>query len=512
MKKVLLLHNQISPHTEGVFQHLAKLTNLEVWYCAESESNRAKWQVKPSGYKYQILQQKKLEIKTKDLFTLFFNLNIFKQLKKINHDLIIIAGWDLPTYWLTAFYCWRKKIPYLVWSGSTIYESSWRRTISKPLVNWILKNAHGYLTYGQRSRDYLLQFGVDPLRIFMVMNGFDFTHYSSLNSKQKFEVSKIQKKYNLNNKTVIIFYGQLIKRKQPDLLLAAFKHLSSKYHDLALLIIGDGDLKDQLIEDANNSSNIIILDNPGDDQIVPYYHLADFLVLPSQEEVWGLVINQAMAAGLPVVASDRVGAVGDLVIEGVTGLVFENNNLSSLADKIKQLFDVKTRTKMSQAGINRAKRADSKQVALRIKSAIDDLLTDSLKKNDLIHWIELPTIVDDCKLTVAQFPQIPFEIKRVYYIYDAIKGLPRGFHAHKKTRQVMFCLKGSMTFTIDDGQHRTKVTLNDPTKGILIDAMIWHQMHDINEDTLMLVLASDVYQPDDYIRDYQSFKERVAKL
>jgi len=117
----------------------------------------------------------------------------------------------------------------------------------------------------------------------------------------------------------------------------------------------------------------------------------------------------------------------------------------------------------------------------------------------------LPTIQDDGCLSFAQYPHIPFPIQRVYYIYGTQPGLARGFHAHKTTRQMMFCLAGSVKLILDDGEQRKDVFLNDPKRGILIDKMVWHEMHDLDVNTILLVLASATYDPQDYIRNYHDF-------
>lgn len=106
---------------------------------------------------------------------------------------------------------------------------------------------------------------------------------------------------------------------------------------------------------------------------------------------------------------------------------------------------------------------------------------------------------------------IPFDIKRVYYLYKLQSDLPRGFHAHKELRQFAICLKGSCDFIMDDGQTRTTHKLDQPSKGIMIDKMIWHEMHNFSSDCILMVLASDHYEEADYIRDYDDFKKRVIK-
>jgi dTDP-4-dehydrorhamnose 3,5-epimerase-like enzyme len=132
--------------------------------------------------------------------------------------------------------------------------------------------------------------------------------------------------------------------------------------------------------------------------------------------------------------------------------------------------------------------------------------------DQLFRTITLPTISDDCELAVAQRGAFPFEIARVYYMYNMKPGLPRGFHAHKKTDQILFCLKGSVRMILDDGQTRSEHRLDQPNVGIYLDRMIWHEMHDLTEDTVLMVLASEVFDAADYIRDYQEFVERAKGL
>ena len=100
---------------------------------------------------------------------------------------------------------------------------------------------------------------------------------------------------------------------------------------------------------------------------------------------------------------------------------------------------------------------------------------------------------------------VPFDVKRVYYIYETESGISRGFHAHKTLQQFAVCVAGSCRLLLDDGNKKQIVELNSPEKGVLIDKMIWHEMYDYSTDCVMLVLASDHYDESDYIRDYEKF-------
>lgn len=105
---------------------------------------------------------------------------------------------------------------------------------------------------------------------------------------------------------------------------------------------------------------------------------------------------------------------------------------------------------------------------------------------------------------------VPFDFKRVYYIFGTGQGVSRGFHAHKQLSQVAVCVKGSCRIVMDDGVVSEDVTLNSPEVGIVIDKMIWHEMHDFTEDCVLLVLADDYYFENDYIRDHKDFINMVS--
>ena len=109
-------------------------------------------------------------------------------------------------------------------------------------------------------------------------------------------------------------------------------------------------------------------------------------------------------------------------------------------------------------------------------------------------------------IALEQFKDIPFEIKRIYYIFETKKEIKRGFHAHKKLQQVAICVNGSCKFLLDNGKEKVKdIVLDSPNKGLFIDKMIWREMYDFSEDCVLLVLASEYYDENDYIRDYDEF-------
>ena len=127
---------------------------------------------------------------------------------------------------------------------------------------------------------------------------------------------------------------------------------------------------------------------------------------------------------------------------------------------------------------------------------------------DNVEILSIPKIIDEegrGKLSVIEKSIIPFEIKRVYYLYDVPSDAFRGGHAHKNLNQFMIALSGSFEVKIDDGSNNKKVMLNKPNKGLFIPSGIWREIDNFSAGAVCLVLASEFFDESDYFRDYNSF-------
>ncbi len=104
---------------------------------------------------------------------------------------------------------------------------------------------------------------------------------------------------------------------------------------------------------------------------------------------------------------------------------------------------------------------------------------------------------------------VPFEIKRVYYIYDTKRDVPRGFHAHKELKQLLICVTGSCKVKVDTGKSSEIFDLNTPEKALYIGTNLWREMFDFSQGCVLMVLASEYYNPDEYIRNYDEFLKGI---
>ena len=112
-------------------------------------------------------------------------------------------------------------------------------------------------------------------------------------------------------------------------------------------------------------------------------------------------------------------------------------------------------------------------------------------------------------VALEEFIDIPFEIKRVYYMYETGEGVRRGFHAHKSLEQILICIHGTCKILLDNGFEKKIVPLEKPYEGLYISNDMWREMYDFSPDAVLLVLASDLYDESDYIRDYDEFIKMV---
>lgn len=104
---------------------------------------------------------------------------------------------------------------------------------------------------------------------------------------------------------------------------------------------------------------------------------------------------------------------------------------------------------------------------------------------------------------------VPFDVKRVYYIFGTKENVRRGYHAHRDLKQLAICVSGSCTFLLDNGKEKETIELMSPTQGLLIEGLIWREMFDFSPDCVLMVLADHYYDESDYIRDYDMFLKEV---
>lgn len=336
--KVGILCNIVVPYTIPVFNLLSQLQDidLEVLYIAKSAPNRiwdpAKFEPQMK-YKFTYLSGVKLSFKLKKepvqyVLDPFF----LSALRKRKFDVVITYGWFDFACQMTAIFHKRLGYKHIVWSDSTLYESSLGRLLTGWFVKWFVRQADGCIASGISAKKYFLHLGVNEKKIVIVPNTIDTGLFLKQVSESRKRASQIRTNLKIPfGHKIVLYVGQFIHRKGVDILLKAFKKLGRP--EVWLLVVGYGEERgeyENLIH-KHHIKNVQIISGDTKNMITDYYCLADCFVLPSREETWGLVVNEAMSAGVPVIVSDKVGSGRDLVIEGKTGYVFPSENVDRLS-------------------------------------------------------------------------------------------------------------------------------------------------------------------------------------
>ncbi len=347
MKKVIVLHNIISPIRIFLFNKLNeyyknKGAKFKVLFLSVSDKNR-NWKTDlQMNFDYEILDNFAFRVAGKDLNTFFINPKIKEIIEKENPDKIISFGWDNWATYVGAHWCKKNKKAFTLWCGSTKYEKSWRRTLLHPMVKYIINRSNKFIAYGNRAKEYLNSLGAPEKNIQIFYNTVDVDYFQEKSENfSKKEKGALKEKLDIKTNKTILFSGQLIERKGVFELLEGFKDYQKIDQDTSLLIIGKGQEKENMKEiiKSQNIKNIVFADFIQYDDLYKYYAISDLLILPSREEVWGLVVNEAMACGLPVITTQETGASVDLVKEGKNGFTIPSNNPQAITHAIKKIFD-----------------------------------------------------------------------------------------------------------------------------------------------------------------------------
>ena len=339
VKNVLIITNIISPYRIPLFNYISlhKNIKLKVVALAELENNR-NWEIKKDYIKfdYEILpgwhsfvRGKKREI------AIHINKYVIKILRKFNPDVVITSGYDSLAYWQAFLYCkfYRKK--YILWNGTTLLSAGSTRGGRGLLKRIIVKGADRYVAYGTKAKEYLEYLGAKSENTYISTNTIDMEYFQSkvVEYRNKDSFMKERKKYP---KYLLLYVGQLIRRKGIIQILGALNILEDP--NIGFIIVGNGPEEENLKAFCAEKrlQNVFFEGFQQQEMLPKYYALADVFILPSFEEVWGLVVNEALASGLYVLSSKYAGASYDLMKEGWNGEVFDPNKVEEIVELIKR--------------------------------------------------------------------------------------------------------------------------------------------------------------------------------
>ena len=340
--KVLLLHNIPAPYRLPLFEQVAKKVDLQVFFCKKSHKRRL-WETNFSKYNF-----KRKILKNFSLRPFVFNFTLPWELLKNKSDIYLVGENGFETmfsiFWVFLVSKIYKK-SLIIWSGK--FETEWTRQQLKGIRKYaelvlslyrkfLYHNASAFIAYSTKAKEYLVKRGVSEEKIFI---GGQVMPEELL---QEVNISKQDTEYK--DKTVILTISYLSKRKGIDYLIEAFKGLNFK--NTVLIIGGTGEEERNLKLLAGNNPNIYFVGYVDGFEKFRLYSIADIFVLPTLYDPWGLVVNEAMYFGLPIIVTDAAGC-SEMIKDN--GLVVPPADREGLREAIKVLVENKSlREKMGR--------------------------------------------------------------------------------------------------------------------------------------------------------------------
>lgn len=346
--RVLFLTNTPVPYRVAFFNELGKYCELTVLFETEFALDRnPAWKSK-QDFGFDAVFMKGKRVGVADAFCP----EVIRYLSDKKFDVIVVGVYSSPTGMLAIEYMRLHRIPFILSSDGGVEkaDSEIKRSIKKHFIS----AASMWLSTGKTTTEYLIHYGADPKRIYV----YPFTsieeNYILQQPLTGAEKQEYRKPLGMKEEKIVLSVGQFIYRKGYDILLKACKELDDS---VGVYIVGGKPTEEYLeLKEELNLKNVHFVDFMTKDKLANYYKAADLFVLPTREDIWGLVINEAMAYGLPVITTDKCVAGIEMVENGVNGFIVSVDNVRQLQDKISEiLMDDSLQMKMAKNSLTKAK-------------------------------------------------------------------------------------------------------------------------------------------------------------
>jgi glycosyltransferase involved in cell wall biosynthesis len=359
--KLAVVTDLMAPYRVPLFNALAEKigARLHVFFMGARADNRP-WEsaALDARFDYTILKGKDLSPASSTGFNHFWNPGMFRALSRFSPDVIVIGGYHHPTSYAALAFARLKRRKLVLWSESTALDarpsSAVRATIKKMFIN----SCDAFLVPGVASRDYLLTLGVNEDDIYRSQNSIDVQRFEELSAP--FRTPQARREFRELHglpEFLLLFVGRLSHEKGFPVLVEVAARLQKKGKNVGMMVVGDGDKRDEYLKASTElqDGSALFVGFVQQPQLPLYYAQADALVLPSRSEPWGLVLNEAMACGLPVLCSRNVGASYDLITDGENGFVC--STVDEYEARIDELISSPERhSDISQRALERARK------------------------------------------------------------------------------------------------------------------------------------------------------------
>lgn len=339
--KVLLLQEILPPYRIPLFNKIVNLKDVDLYVLLFSSAmkNKPEWMRLEYNCNFQVEILKGIPLRLNYERHLHINYNLFMRIFKIKPDVIILCGFYLTSFQAFIF-SKMINIPIIIWTESNKYTEDNISLLKKQIRRYMLKKADSIISAGSMATEYLELLNKQPLfqKVYVGYNTVDNSYYyeSMLNLKENGKLSKL--KYA---QKIILYVGQLIERKGLWELINAYKSLNETRKDVALILLGNGPLLNPLKEfcNENDIKNVYFEGFVHQDEIVEFYAIADIFVLLSHYDCNPLVIFEALACGLPIVASYQVGNTPEFVLNDKNGYVVDGKNTAEVVTALEAIIN-----------------------------------------------------------------------------------------------------------------------------------------------------------------------------
>jgi glycosyltransferase involved in cell wall biosynthesis len=284
---------------------------------------------------------------------------IWTEIRLGNYDALILNGYNYAAYFLAFVAAKVAGIPVLMRSEThlKLQRSIWRRRVRDGVLSVAYKFIDGFLAVGSLNRDYYLSLGVAPQRIFPCPYTVDNDRFMVAARSARKNFNEIRRRYGIDGgRPVVLYASKLSRRKHPDDVLSAIAALREERIDVTFAIVGTGEMERELRDQVRqlDLTNVVFLGFVNQAEMPLVLAVSDVFVLPAENEPWGLIVNEAMCAGLPVVVGDEIGCVPDLVRDGENGALMKAGDVASLTAAIRRVLCDPARCKaMGEASASR---------------------------------------------------------------------------------------------------------------------------------------------------------------
>ncbi|HEY6253087.1 MAG TPA: glycosyltransferase family 4 protein [Candidatus Angelobacter sp.] len=339
-RRVVLITEIIAPYRIPAFNALAQHRgiDLHVIFLAENDRTQRQWLVYKAEirFPYQVLPSWRRRV---GRHSFLLNWGAEMALRRAAPDFIVCGGYNYLASWQSMSWARRTRVPFSLWTESTTRDFRNRYALIEFLKTTFLRGCDAFVVPGKSSVEYLRNYGVPEEMIYTAPNAVDTQFFAQRAEVIRKEAAMHREDLRLPAR-FFLFAGRLVKEKGIFDLLRAYGALAPEIRKhMGLVFVGDGPERLALLQRAAavNPGSIQLVGFAQREHLAAYYALADVFVFPTHTDPWGLVVNEAMACGLPVVSSSAAGCVADLVESGWNGRVFSAGDVGQLACAMDEL-------------------------------------------------------------------------------------------------------------------------------------------------------------------------------